>query len=245
VAGQVINFHLEKQKAIAAVETILEQPSVPWTATMFGYPTDPNRLMNSEPREVLFDRLGPLQAVTDQNGRAELTIRARKGEINLPASRQTIDSQLYFLGEPDGWQSWGAIGPNNGDLTANRVGAGCALVVLVFNTHPDIKDPQWDDIKAWLGRYEFLYPAMSSPTVKLPIGDKDLVETFAQQIHDRLAATDFEDVKYMPITRDLSEYRRKTILAYLRRVMDESKPSPRQPAKARIAKRSKRGPTKK
>jgi len=219
LAGQVVNFSLMQQKSIAAVETILRSP------TMFGYPTDPNRLMNSEPRDVLLDRPGPLQVMTNQDGFAELRITAKAGEFMLPASRKTIDSQLFFLGEPDGWQSWGAIGPNNGDLNSNRVGAGCALAVLVFNSHPPERDkPTWEDIRDWMCRYKLLYPAMSGPPVYLDLCDKDQVERDAYEIYRRLKCLHFEDVEYMPITRDLSAYRRELILAYLRSVIQGELP---------------------
>jgi hypothetical protein len=215
--GQVVNFHLHQQTAIAPVETILAKPDLPRTSRMFGYPTDPNSLMNSEPREALFDRPGPLVAVTGQDGRGELTITARNCELKLPVSRQTIDSQLYFLGEPNGWQSWGAIGPNNGDLDSSRIGAGCALAVLVFNTHDEIKDPKWSDVEAWLARYSLLYPVMTGPTnVNLDLAQEDILKTYASQIYERLQCEDFENVKYMPVSRDLSDFRRTTILAYLR-----------------------------
>ena len=217
--GLVVNFSLEQQKAIAAVETILQPPGCPPTPTMFGYPTDPNRLINSEPRDVLLDRPGPLQAVTDANGYAQLTVTARPGTINLPASRVTIDSQLYFLGEPDGWQTWGAIGPNNGDLDSHRVGAGCALAVLVFNTRDLKPQPTWEDIEPWMSQYALLYPVMGNPPINLDLGDKDQVDQNAFIIYERLACKGFNDVQRMPITRDLSGYRRQTILAYLRSVI--------------------------
>jgi hypothetical protein len=211
LVGQIVTFDLHGQTALAAVEPIL-------VVTDVGYPPNPDRLINSEPREVLFDRPGPLQVVTDRDGQAQLTISARPGEFELPDSRSTIDSQLYFLGEPDGWQSWGAIGPNNGDLSSSRVGAGCALSVLVFNTHPAILAPAWKDVEPWLRRYAFLYPAMIQQAF-LNLSDKRQVDANASDIYSRLLCKTFDDIDHMPISRDLSDFRLQTILAYLRSVM--------------------------
>jgi hypothetical protein len=211
LVGQIVNFCLRQQTALAAVEPIL-QP------TDFGYPTCTELLINSEPSEVLFDGPGPLQVITDENGSAQLTISAKPGEFNLPDSRKTIDSQLYFLGEPDGWQSWGAIGPNNGDLSSSRVGAGCALAVLVFNTHPAIAQPTWEDVEPWLRRYAFLYPAMIQQAF-LNLSDKNQVDSNASDIYDRLLCKTFDDIRHMPISRDLSSFRLQTILAYLQSVI--------------------------
>jgi hypothetical protein len=214
--GRVVTFALLQQQAIAPVATILKPGD-------FGYPPQPDLPINGEPTEVLLDGTGPIQVVTDRTGHARLTIRARPGEFDLPAARRTIDSQLYFLGEPGGWQSWGAIGPNNGGLASSRVGAGCALTVLVFNTHARIESPTWDDVGPWLRRYAILYPAMLAEAY-INLGDKDQVDRNAYEIYRRLKCLEFDDVQYMPVSRDLSEFRRETILAYLRSVMPGQPP---------------------
>jgi hypothetical protein len=218
--GQAIDFDLYKQLAIAAVQSILLDPSEP------GFPDDPGRTINSEPREVLFAGAGPLRVTTDDDGYAELTIRVRPGPFELPESRRTIDSQLYFLGEPDGWQTWGAFGPNSGDLTSvQRVGAGCALTVLVFNTHDKIANTTWEDVEPWLTQYANLYQAMRVPAIRLDLSIKDQVDRNAAEIFRRLSVSK-DDVAYMPVTRDLSEFRRQTILAYLRSVVGGNPAAP-------------------
>jgi hypothetical protein len=212
LAAEVIDFHLHRQLALAAVESILPGPSVP------GYPEDPGLPINSEPREVLFDRPGPLRVTTDRNGYAELTIRAKPGQFDLLESRQTIDSQLYYLGDPEQWQAWGAFGPHSGFLLEHhRVGASCALAVLVFNTHDAIADPTWDDIEPWLTRYADLYPVMITQPPQLNLGIKNQVDRNAVEIARRLSLPR-DDVGHMPISRDLSKFRLETILAYLRSV---------------------------
>jgi hypothetical protein len=206
--GQVVEFGLKQQLAWAPVQPILE-PDLP------GFPSDRYQLINSVPANVLVGGPGPLRVTTGVDGNADLTIQVKPGTINLPDARKTIDSQLYFLGDPEGWQTWGAIGPSNGDLCAPRIGAGCALSVLVFNTHPAIKDPTWDDVKPWLARYAWLYPAMLKQT-RLDLSDKAQVTANAREIYDRIGCRKFDDIVFMPITRDLSKFRRDTILAYLR-----------------------------
>jgi hypothetical protein len=217
LVGQIVNFGLYQQTALAAIQPIL-------LVTDSGYPPVPQLLINSEPSTVLFDGPDPLQTITDADGKAQLTITAKPGEFQLPDARQTIDSQLYFLGEPDGWQSWGAIGPNNAGITSSRVGAGCALAVLVFNTHDPIPGPTWKDVEPWLRRYAFLYPAMLKEAF-IDLSDKYQVDSNATAIYTRLSSKNIDDADYMPISRDLSSFRRDTILNYLKSVMPGPPPS--------------------
>jgi hypothetical protein len=212
VPSMSVRFALHTQLAIAAVESIL-----PYGAP--GYPDDPGEPINSEPREVILPEGCPLEAVTGEDGYGVLALEAHPGEIELPLSRRTIDSQLYLLGDPGGWQAYGAFGPNSGVLEDyHRVGAGCALAVLVFNTHDEIETPTWDDVEPWLRQYAYLYPVMRNPPVNLNLADKTDVDRNAAEILD-LMSRGKEDPSYMPVTRDLSEFRRKTIVAYLESVI--------------------------
>jgi hypothetical protein len=65
---------------------------------------------------------------------------------------------------------------------------------------------------------------MSKPPINLDLSDKDQVDRNAFAIYERLLCKDFDDVQHMPITRDLSGYRRDLILAYLRSVIPGALP---------------------
>jgi hypothetical protein len=87
--------------------------------------------------------------------------------------------------------------------------------VLVFNTHPTIANPTWADVAVWFARYARLYPGMTAildlsqeATVSFPAN--------AAAIYHALNCLDFNDPDYMPVTRDLSDFQRQTMLAYLR-----------------------------
>jgi hypothetical protein len=95
--------------------------------------------------------------------------------------------------------------------------------VLVFNTHDQIANPKWDDIKAWLTQYANLYPVMKDPPIRLDLGNRDQVDQHAAEI-SKLMSLPKDNASYMPITRDLSEFRRLTILAYLQSVTAGQKP---------------------
>ncbi len=86
----------------------------------------------------------------------------------------------------------------------------------VRDAFPVPANPTWDDIKPIFVQYGNLYPIMSQRLVNLsnPID----VKTYAKILH--LAFTrEINDPNYMPVTRDLSEGKRLTIVKWLEKVM--------------------------
>lgn len=172
-------------------------------AVIHVFTPDQDRLINSVPADILGPT--PLEVVTDAKGEATLTVSVRPGPIDLPPDRQAINSQLYFLGDPAGWQTWGAYG--------GPQGANCALNVLVFNTAAPIDDPTWTDVAPILERYARLYPGMRGLR---DIGDESTVRSFAAQILDLLTRPD-ENASHMPVTRDLSAANLRTLVTFLKK----------------------------
>jgi hypothetical protein len=193
-------FYLLSQRATDPIASLGIGPGDPY------YPDSPNDLINSQPADVFAEAAPPFSVSTDSQGRGELRLSVKPGPFPFPALRKSINSQLYFLGDPDGWQSCGALGP--------PVGAGCALSVLVFNSRPSCHaPPTWDDVGPILARYARLYPFMNDYE-SVDLGDREAVRINAEQIKESLLY-DVNDARYMPVTRDLSRDDRLLILAYL------------------------------
>jgi hypothetical protein len=192
LAGQSLNFGLYQQDASAPLDSLGITP-VP-----------PPPLINSVPTTAISAANWPITVTTGSDGKATLTIQAQSGPIDLPVERQAVDSQVYFLGEPAGWQTWGAPG--------TAIGAECALSVLIFNVGPPVPNPTWADVRQILAPYAAIYPQMAA---LLAIDNEDTVTTFAPRLSSLLALP-IDDPSHMPVTRDLSAYRRNLLLAYLR-----------------------------
>ena len=94
--------------------------------------------------------------------------------------------------------------------------------MLVFNTHDRIANPTWDDIKTWLTRYAELYPVMKKTPPGLDLSIKAQVDHNAAEIFAAMSLPK-DNPRSMPVTPDLSEFRRSTILAYLQSVIDGQK----------------------
>lgn len=93
------------------------------------------------------------------------------------------------------------------------------LSLLIF-TGPTTSEivPGWDDfIQPIMQQYANLYPLMSKGIFNL--ADKKVVDANAQ-ILKLVFSKDVHDPNYMPATRDLSDYKKKVIIDYLQRVID-------------------------
>src|SRR5262249_42602472 len=161
LARERITFNLKRQTAYDPLRSLGITCSSPY------FPPDPKALINGAPADVFEGKL-PFVVTTDVKGRAKLQLKIEPGPFMFPAERKAIDSQLYFLGDPNGWQRWGALGP--------EVGAHCALTVLVFNKKDFPKCPTWNDVSAILKRYARLYPFMRQV---IDLADENAVRTNA------------------------------------------------------------------
>jgi hypothetical protein len=192
--GERLTFLLKRQTALDPINGLVDPQSA-------YYPKPPEAPINSDPD--VFKSSPPFTVTTDANGQASLSVDLKPGPYNFPKERQSVDSQLYFLGDPDGWQRWGALGP--------EVGAHCALSILVFNKKDVPESPVWKDVSRILTTYARLYPIMKQV---IDLSDENAVKSNAYRIRERLKA-DVDTVQYMPITRDLSASDRKLLVRYL------------------------------
>ncbi len=153
------------------------------------------------PIGVPMDKLElPATVTTDAAGTAVVPIKTQ--EPGNP--RGYIDGQVYLIDYRLPGQS-------------NQARSAFDFVVMhVRDAFPVPANPTWDDIKPIFVQYGNLYPIMSQRLVNLsnPID----VKTYAKILH--LAFTrEINDPNYMPVTRDLSEGKRLTIVKWLEKVM--------------------------
>jgi hypothetical protein len=139
---------------------------------------------------------------TDANGIATLTVSTVEQDPTLPAYRQPMDSQVYYVFFSD--LAGQAIGDGN---------ANANVSVLRFQSYVAPANPTWQqDVGPILQAYARLYPGMKD---RLDIGDEATVAGFASSMLARMALP-FLDPAYMPVTRDLSPAKVAMILAWLK-----------------------------
>lgn len=138
----------------------------------------------------------PGTLTTGADGRASVTIQCS----NPGNPRGYMDGQLYTIG----YQLSG--------LDPSLQYFGDLIVLHVRETFDVPEKPGWSDISDILTQFGNLYPVMSKHIVDLSneldvASRRDiLIFAFSREIHDPL---------YMPVTRDLSEGKRQTILKWL------------------------------
>lgn len=140
----------------------------------------------------------PTSVVTDADGRAELTLTVR--DPGHP--RVYLDGQVYLVG----YQLDGQAGTQQ---------HGFDLIVLHVREAvlPPPRTTWVDDIQPVFVQYGNLYPIMSRRLVDL--ADYDAVRENAAII-ELAFSRPVRDPNHMPVTRELSEARRATILTWLR-----------------------------
>lgn len=130
-------------------------------------------------------------APTDRDGWTSLTLDC--GDPGRP--RSPIEGQIYFV------------------LFAVRPAPVDFLVVLVFDHYPEPPNPTWeDDVRDILAPYAALYPAMTASLFDL--SDYDHVRDRRAMMQLALSL-DVSDPNSMPVTRDLSGPKRRTLLRWL------------------------------
>lgn len=138
----------------------------------------------------------PRAVTTDANGVAQLAIQTQS-----PGNpRGYLDGQLYLI-------DYRLPGQGNQARSAFDF-----IVVHVRDAYAVPEVPTWHDIEPIFTQYGNLYPIMSKRLVDL--GNLEDVKAHAKLLH--LAFTrDISDPNYMPVTRDLSEGKRLTIVKWL------------------------------
>jgi hypothetical protein len=138
----------------------------------------------------------PTQVTTDEAGHATFSIGV--GDPGNP--RGYLEGQLYVLQynlarDPIAMQQF--------DL----------LTLLVHDAMEVPEHPTWTDIQPWMQQYANLYPIMSRMLVDL--ADHNAVLRM-RSLMELAFSLPIEDPNHMPVTRDLSDPRRATILKWLR-----------------------------
>ncbi len=137
--------------------------------------------------------------VADEDGVARLDI-----STTSPGNpRKYIDGQVYLIDYRIPGQS-------------NTARSQFDYIALHVRDDFDVPaDPTWDDIAPIMTQYGNLYPIMSKHLVDL--SSEASCARHADILHLAFSLPE-TDPNYMPVTRDLSVYKRKTILAWLAKV---------------------------
>lgn len=164
-------------------------------------PPPPDQFDDNQPPSALSF---PQSVTIGADGSAAVELNA-SNPSPLPAGRQDIGGQLYYLGG-----AWGA-----GNVW-NAYGAGtffaAPLSVKLFNSiEPPIPQPTWTDVQPILYKYYYLYAYMASI---VDLSNYDSVKSSAQAIQGVLNLG-FDDPSYMPITREMSNDERQLILTWI------------------------------
>lgn len=160
----------------------------------------------------------PVRVVTDARGRVRL--RMSTGDPGRP--RDYIDGQVYALcpvledtiaapGDPYPYNQWNFIS------------------LRLWSGFTPAEPPTWyGDIEAVLRQYANLYPVMRD---FLDLGDYESVCAHAKRLAFSFGL-DIDDPDSMPVTRDLSAAKRKTILRWLGEPGEDGKPLLGEPPRA-------------
>lgn len=142
---------------------------------------------------------------TDNHGLATMTTKVNVDQLTLPALRQPLDSQLYYIQMVDS---------NNQPIGDGAPPSeGVSLTALLFNAYKAPANPTWNDVGAIFTAYARLYPGMKS---RLDISNQATVigDVGAVLEHMVLPIT---DPAYMPVTRDLSPAKMNMIISWLKK----------------------------
>jgi hypothetical protein len=183
---------------------------------------------------------GALQAKispSDANGFAHVTVRV----VDDPGMRTPeLDGQLYFIYAYPSDSEWTT--PIQGRLETQEH----QLSVLAWSRYEVIEDPPWEVVSGLMAPYMKIYPSMRNI---IDLTDQHSFEVYSLNPPwlvygfpptyevDGISAgaipfmmtRDFTDPRFMPITRDLSPNRIKTILNWVKNVQKGIEPTPPPP----------------
>lgn len=148
--------------------------------------------INHPPSAIIYDK----SFTTDQNGKGTMSFSVT--DPNNP--RGYVDGQLYFLNyTPTNY-------PNYSQYMFDQV------MSHVYDNFDVPETPTWDDVKDFMTQYGNLYPVMSRMLVDL--GNYQSVIKYRSLLELAFGLPE-SDSNYMPVTRDLSEGKRQTMLKWL------------------------------
>ena len=199
--------------------------------TRFGVP-----LENAKPATVTVPFSGgapPLVVTaerTDAAGRARLTITG----VDPTNPRGFIDGQVY------GIACWIEVAESVPDFNVLLDADRNFVSVLVFDPVADLADPGWADVAPIFEQYSNLYPRPHGPDPYAPfagfpsshpvvnLANFDDVRRFARRIA-RALTFPITHPNHMPVTRDLSDGKRRLLLNWLSNVGPDGLPRRERP----------------
>jgi hypothetical protein len=147
----------------------------------------------------------PRAVTTDRAGVAALEIQT--GDPGNP--RGYLDGQIYLIDYRLPGQS-------------NQARSMFDFVIMHVRDRFDVpEDPTWRDVQPIFVQYANLYPIMSKRLINL--ADPADVKAHAKILHFSFTR-EIEDPNYMPVTRDLSEGKRLTIVKWLEKLIATGDP---------------------
>lgn len=183
-------------KPLAATVSFFPTPGILGVTGGGGPPTAPPPIVATPPNGVTF----PPSAATDATGKGSVALTG--ATLDPPFPRLYIDGQVYGVGYQLADQPPGTV-----TNFWNYISA------LVFSPFAVPARPTWyGEIEPILTQYGDLYPIMSKHLVDL--GKYDSVVTHLK-ILQLAFSLPIENPNHMPVTRDLSDNKRRTILAWL------------------------------
>lgn len=176
----------------------------PWAGQVLSIATVPVPFDGrNEPAVVTASRPDP----TDVNGKSTITFTC--GDFlstDLPTRRQHIDSQVYFFyGD---WMAWGQINYSLSGL----------ITVLAHPAGPAVTSPDWSIVGPIFQSYARLYPGMRAI---LNLSLESVVKQNAAKFNHALSLP-IDNPGFMPVTRDLSQYKLGLMTRYLNGIISES-----------------------
>ncbi len=156
------------------------------------------------PKETILlnGELSP-EIISDDNGEATVTVSV----FDPKNPRGYIDGQIFLIG----YTLENLPKEQQYTFFGNCLMDG--LIMHVRNAFEEIKEPEWSDISEIMTQYRNLYPLMTKNILDLG-NPKEIVQR--QKIMLYAFTRDIHDPTYMPVSRDLSEGKRKTIVNWLK-----------------------------
>jgi hypothetical protein len=185
------------QPLVNQIITLKMQPPGPTSPKADNNPPICDSYGNNYPQDGL---TFAQSCVTNENGLAQITITGNS--INKP--RHYIDGQIYWIDYD-----------TSGTTSIDPAIPGVFPMSITAHLRDDFSipnKPHWSDISPTMIQFANLYPIMS----KFFIDFADPTSVIAKKEILKFAFTrDIADPIYMPVTRDLSENKRLTILKWL------------------------------
>lgn len=169
--------------------------------------------INTPPEGLTFGYIAP----TDANGKTSVSITGNA--IDNP--RGYVEGQVYYISYQ-----------NNPPLVDSASYSMDAIYVHLRNPCTVPEAPTWDDVSEVFIQFGNVYPLMSKYVVNL---NSEQAVSQKTQILIYAFTRPITDTFYMPVTRDISEAKRQTIVKWLQNPLPGTGTSSRTPSPAKAA----------